>query len=60
METRFSGTIHHGQNIKRLREMLGIKQETIAAELNISQQSMSKLEQKEDIGAEILTKVATY
>lgn len=50
--------IHHGRNIKRLREMLGIKQETIAAELNITQQTMSKLEQKEQIEDETLEKVA--
>ncbi|WP_255157370.1 hypothetical protein [Ferruginibacter sp. HRS2-29] len=27
-------TIHHGRNIKRFREMLGIKQETLALSLN--------------------------
>ena len=50
--------IHHGRNIKRLREMLGIKQETIAVDLNITQQAMSKLEQKEQIEDETLEKVA--
>jgi transcriptional regulator with XRE-family HTH domain len=38
---------HHGRNVKRLREMLGIKQEAIAVALNLTQQAMSKLEQKE-------------
>lgn len=58
METVFSGTIHHGQNVKRLREMLGIKQEVIATGLDITQQAMSKLEQKEQIDDEMLKKIA--
>jgi transcriptional regulator with XRE-family HTH domain len=41
--------VHHGRNVKRLREMLGIKQEAIAIALDLTQQSMSKLEQKEII-----------
>lgn len=49
MERISSGTMHHGKNIKRLREILGVKQETIALGLNISQQAMSKLEQKDPI-----------
>ena len=36
--------------------MLGIKQETLAAELNMTQQAFSKLEQKEQI--EMLDKIA--
>jgi transcriptional regulator with XRE-family HTH domain len=50
--------IHHGQNIKRLREIFGIKQEFIAAELDTTQQFISKLEQKEVIDDETLEKVA--
>jgi transcriptional regulator with XRE-family HTH domain len=41
--------VHHGRNVKRLREMLGIKQEAIAVALDLTQQAMSKLEQKEII-----------
>ncbi|MDR1170375.1 MAG: helix-turn-helix domain-containing protein [Prevotellaceae bacterium] len=41
--------VHHGRNVKRLREMLGIKQEAIAIALDLTQQAMSKLEQKEII-----------
>ena len=50
--------IHHGRNIKRLREMLGIKQEAIAVELNITQQAMSKLERKEQIEDETLERIS--
>jgi len=53
-----SPKVHHGRNIKRLREMLGVKQEYIANELNMTQQTISKLEQKEEIEDEILEKVA--
>lgn len=49
---------HHGRNIKRLREMLGIKQEAIAIDLGITQQSVSELEQKEFIDDSTLKKVA--
>jgi DNA-binding XRE family transcriptional regulator len=42
-------TVHEGRNVKRIREMLGIKQDALAMELNLSQQSVSALEQKEKI-----------
>ena len=50
--------VHHGRNIKRLREMLGVKQEFIANELNMTQQNISKLEQREEIEDEMLEKVS--
>lgn len=51
-------TIHQGRNVKRFREMLGIKQEAMAMELGLSQQSISTLEQKELIDEKILADVA--
>lgn len=53
-----SPKVHHGRNIKRLREMLGVKQELIANELNMTQQAISKLEQKEHIEDEVLDRVS--
>lgn len=50
--------VHHGRNVKRLREMLGVKQDTLAVELNITQATMSKLEAKEEIEKDILQKIA--
>jgi transcriptional regulator with XRE-family HTH domain len=50
--------VHHGRNIKRLRDILGVKQETIAIELDLTQQAISKLEAKEVIDDETLNKVA--
>lgn len=38
--------------------MLGVKQEYIANELNMTQQAVSKLEQKDEIEEEVLIKVA--
>ena len=58
MEIMSSGTIHHGQNIKRFRDILGVKQERIAIGLGISQQAMSKLEQKEQIEDDLLDKIS--
>ncbi|KFF01874.1 helix-turn-helix transcriptional regulator [Chryseobacterium luteum] len=52
--------IHQGRNIKRFREMLGIKQEALAFELgdDWNQKKISLLEQKETVESDILAKVA--
>lgn len=52
--------IHHGRNIKRFREMMGIKQESLAYELGPewSQKKISLLEQKEEVEEELLSQVA--
>ena len=50
--------VHHGRNVKRLRDILEIKQETLAFELNLSQQTISNLEAKEIIDDETLKKIA--
>src|SRR4051794_16135955 len=53
-------TIHEGRNIKRIREMLGIKQDALAIELgdDWNQKKISLLEQKETIEPPILEEVA--
>ncbi|WP_348688862.1 helix-turn-helix transcriptional regulator, partial [Zunongwangia profunda] len=51
-------TSHIGRKISRIRELRGMKQETLAAELGISQQSVSSLEQSEHIEDEKLERVA--
>jgi len=51
-------TVHHGRNVKRIREILGIKQEALASDLALSQQAISQLEQKESLDKEMLEKVA--
>ncbi|PIF45944.1 helix-turn-helix protein [Chryseobacterium sp. 52] len=52
--------IHQGRNIKRFREMLGIKQEALASELGDewNQKKISLLEQKETVESDILAQVA--
>lgn len=50
--------IHEGRNVKRIREILGIKQDTLANELGLSQQAISALEQKEALDKDMLEKVA--
>jgi transcriptional regulator with XRE-family HTH domain len=49
---------HIGRKISRIRELRGMKQEALAAELGISQQAISKLEQSEEIEDSTLEKVA--
>lgn len=52
--------IHEGRNVKRFREMLGIKQDMLAFELGSdwNQQRISTLEQREKIDSDILEQVA--
>lgn len=52
--------IHQGRNIKRFREILGIKQEALAFELgdDWNQKKISLLEQKEIVESDVLAQVA--
>lgn len=49
---------HLGYNVKRLREILGVKQEDLAVRLNLTQQSVSKLENREHLNNKTLEKIA--
>ena len=51
-------TSHIGRKISRIRELRGMKQEALAAELGISQQAVSKIEQSADVEDEALEKIA--
>ncbi|MEJ5054673.1 helix-turn-helix domain-containing protein [Sphingobacterium sp. MYb382] len=52
--------IHQGRNVKRFREMLGIKQESLAYDLGDewSQKKISQLEQKEIIETSLLQQIS--
>jgi transcriptional regulator with XRE-family HTH domain len=50
--------VHEGRNVKRIREILGVKQDTLAMDLGLSQQAISQLEQKEALDADMLSKIA--
>ena len=58
MQTQQTKTVHHGRNVKRIREILGIKQEALASDLGLSQQAISQLEQKEALDKDMLEKIA--
>ena len=51
-------TTHVGRKISRLREQRGMKQETLAEQLGISLQSVSKIEQSEQVEDITLERVA--
>jgi transcriptional regulator with XRE-family HTH domain len=51
-------TVHIGRKISRIRELRGMKQDALAANLGITQQAISKLEQSENVEAETLERVA--
>lgn len=48
---------HIGRKIGRIRELRGMKQETLAEMLGVSQQSVSKIEQSETLDTERLEAV---
>jgi transcriptional regulator with XRE-family HTH domain len=50
--------VHHGQNVKRLREILNIKQEVLADKIKVTQQSLSRYETLEKLDEEVLEKIA--
>ncbi|MDR0866145.1 MAG: helix-turn-helix domain-containing protein, partial [Candidatus Symbiothrix sp.] len=50
--------VHHGQNVKRLREMLNIKQEALADKINVAQQTLSRYDVQEKLDDELLEKIA--
>jgi transcriptional regulator with XRE-family HTH domain len=58
--TASNRTIHQGRNVKRFREMLGIKQDALAADLgdDWNQQKVSLLEQKETIDDRLLQQLS--
>ena len=53
--------VHEGRNVKRFREMLGIKQDALAYELGEgwNQQKISLLEQKETIEMPLLKQISS-
>lgn len=58
MSTTATKPNHIGRKIARIRELRGMKQETLAEELGISQQSVSHIEQSETIEEELLQKIS--
>ncbi|WP_295795917.1 helix-turn-helix transcriptional regulator [Mucilaginibacter sp.] len=56
METSTNTNV--GRKIGRIRELRGIKQETLASELGVSQQTVSRMEQSEILEDDVLEKVA--
>ena len=51
-------TIHIGRKIARIRELKGIKQETLALDLGVSQQTVSNIEKSEKIDDDVLDRIA--
>jgi transcriptional regulator with XRE-family HTH domain len=58
METAKPLNQHIGRKISRIRELRGIKQEAFATELGVSQQTVSRIEQSQDVEADVLDKIA--
>ena len=50
--------VHIGRNIARIRELKGMKQEALAVQLGVTQQTVSKMEQSEQMEDDKLKQVA--
>lgn len=50
--------VHLGRKVQRIRELKGVKQETLAAHLGVTQQAVSNMEQSAAIDEDRLKKVA--
>jgi len=60
MEASFETVSRHdGYNVKRLREILGIKQDELADKLGMTQQAISKIEQKDILEDDLLDKIGS-
>lgn len=51
-------TLHIGRKIARIRELKGIKQEALAIDLGVTQQTVSNIEKSEKIEDEVLEKIS--
>lgn len=50
--------INQGYNIKKVRQLMGVKQEDLASMVGVSQPMISQLEQQKLVGKEMLVKIA--
>lgn len=53
-----SSKMHIGRKISRIREIRGIKQDYLAIELGVSQQTISKIKQSEEVEDSTLEKIS--
>ena len=58
MNSENTKAAHEGRNVKCIREMLGVKQESLASALGFNQQNISLLGQKETIEPDILQEIS--
>ncbi|MDR2003859.1 MAG: helix-turn-helix domain-containing protein [Prevotella sp.] len=59
METTYEAKKRpHGYNVKRLREILGVKQEDLAERMKLSQQTISRYESSDILEDDVLEKIA--
>ncbi|TRX60072.1 helix-turn-helix transcriptional regulator [Fulvivirga sp. M361] len=49
---------HLGRNVRRMREILGVKQETVAEKLGVTQQTVSNIESNEEVENDTLEQIA--
>lgn len=55
---KISGNVSQGANVRRLRQIMGIKQEALAEMLQMTQRGISRIEQRKEIAEDTLEKIA--
>ena len=50
--------VHHGRNVKRFRVFFGVKQDILADNIQVSQQTVSRYELQEVLNDDVLNKIA--
>ncbi|MCD7849574.1 MAG: helix-turn-helix domain-containing protein [Parabacteroides sp.] len=53
-----TGNVHQGANIRKFRQLIGMKQEVLADLLGTNQQTVSRIEQRRVIEEDLLVKIA--
>ncbi|WP_293668473.1 helix-turn-helix transcriptional regulator [uncultured Parabacteroides sp.] len=53
-----TGNVHQGANIRKFRQLIGMKQEVLADLLGTNQQTVSRIEQRREIEEDLLVKIA--
>lgn len=58
VEQKITGNVHQGVNVRKVRQIMGLKQEVLAEKLGITQPIVSRIENRRVIEPDTLMKIA--
>lgn len=59
IENKLTKRVNQGENVRKIRQILGMKQDFLAQELGVTQQVVSRWEQKRELDDATLTRIAS-